>query len=277
MTLRERDACPECGSKRFKKNGHIHNGKQNHQCKTCGRQFVVDATNRVIDAEQRSMVERLLCEKISLHGICRAIGVSIRWLMDFMVARFAALPDHFYVQPVASSCDIVLGCLEVEADELWSFVQKKAHTQWLWIALDKQTRQILAFYVGDRSRDSAKQLWQNIPEVYWEQATFYTDQYAAYLSVIPAAQHQAITKLVRKTNHVERFNYTLRQSVPAGAQHAGVLQKNGQPRRCDSLLHLSLQSHQSSIACITLPAYQRTAVRITSAGQRGSLSRRTMR
>jgi transposase-like protein len=47
----------------FKKNGHIHNGKQNHQCKTCGRQFVVDATNRVIDAEHRSLVERLLCEK----------------------------------------------------------------------------------------------------------------------------------------------------------------------------------------------------------------------
>ena len=23
-----------------KKNGHIHNGKQNHYCKECGRQFV---------------------------------------------------------------------------------------------------------------------------------------------------------------------------------------------------------------------------------------------
>jgi transposase-like protein len=72
----------------FKKNGHIHNGKQNHQCKDCGRQFVVDATHREIGAEQRTVVERLLCEKISLHGICRTIGVSIRWLMDFIVARF---------------------------------------------------------------------------------------------------------------------------------------------------------------------------------------------
>ena len=103
MTISVRAACPECGSKRFKKNGHTHNGKQNHQCKTGGRQFVVDATNRVIDAEQRSMVERLLCEKISLHGICRAIGVSIRWLMDFMVARFIAVPDPLHVQPIASS------------------------------------------------------------------------------------------------------------------------------------------------------------------------------
>jgi transposase-like protein len=67
MTRSITEACPECGSQLFKKNGHIHNGKQNHQCKTCGRQFVVDATNRVIDAEHRSVVERLLCEKISLR------------------------------------------------------------------------------------------------------------------------------------------------------------------------------------------------------------------
>src|SRR5262245_27961334 len=135
MSIRE--ACPECGSQLFKKNGHIHNGKQNHQCKTCGRQFVVDATNRVIDAEHRSLVERLPCEKISLHGICRVLGVSIHWLMDFMVACFAAVPDHLQVLPAASSREVLLGCLDVEADELRSFVQQKAKPHWVWIAMDK--------------------------------------------------------------------------------------------------------------------------------------------
>ena len=43
-----------------------------------------------------------------------------------------------------------------------------------------QTRQIIAFHVGDRSRDSAKQLWANIPEVYHQQAIFHTDQYEVY-------------------------------------------------------------------------------------------------
>ena len=156
MALSIREACPECGSPRFKKNGHLHNGKQNRQSKTCGRHFVVDATNRRIDAAHRSVAERLLCERISLHGICRVLGIRIRWLMDFTVARFAATPAHLHVQPVVSSCDVVLGCLEVEAEELWSFVQKKTNPHWLWLAMDKQTRQILAFYVGDRSRASAK-------------------------------------------------------------------------------------------------------------------------
>jgi insertion element IS1 protein InsB len=40
-----------------------------------------------------------------------------------------------------------------------------------------------------------------------------TDQYVIYAGVIPAAQHRAISKLARKTNHLERFNNTLRQRV----------------------------------------------------------------
>jgi insertion element IS1 protein InsB len=103
--------------------------------------------------------------------------------------------------------------LEVEADEMSSFVQKKANKQWIWIAMDATSRQVIAFHVGDRSRRSAKLLWAKIPHTYRQHAMFYTDQYVAYEGVIPAAQHRAITKLARKTNHIERFNNTLRQRV----------------------------------------------------------------
>jgi insertion element IS1 protein InsB len=166
-----------------------------------------------MDGERRTMVERLLCENMSLHGICRAIGVSIRWLRDFMVACFAAVPEHLPVQPVKTSGEVLLGCLEVEADELWGCVQKRTNRHRLWLAMDEQTRQILALHVGDRSRESAKQSWTKIPTVYREQATFFTDQYTAYIGMIPPAQHQAITTGARKTNHIERFNNTLRQRV----------------------------------------------------------------
>src|SRR5918999_30235 len=69
------------------------------------------------------------------------------------------------------------------------------------------------FHVGDRSRQSARKLWGKIPRAYRQQATFYTDQYVVYEGVIPAAQHRAISKKARKTNHIERFNNTLRQRV----------------------------------------------------------------
>ena len=175
-----RDVCPQCASQQCKKNGHTHDGKQNHQCKHCGRQFVLDAASRVIGEEQRRLVERLLFEKISLHGIWRAVGVSIRWLMRCIDTCFATLPDHLHVQPVAAPRDVILGRLAVEADEMWSFVKRKAHKPWVWIAMDKQTRHIMAFHVGDRSHDRAKQLWANLPAVYREHAMFSTDQYTVY-------------------------------------------------------------------------------------------------
>jgi insertion element IS1 protein InsB len=175
-----RDTCPGCGSMQFKKNGHIHSGKQNHQCKACGRQFVASTEERIIAREQRMLIEHLLCERISLRGICRAVGVSLTWLLHFMVERFAACPDHLHVQFPNSPTDVVLLRLEAEADELWSFVQRRANRQWIWIAMDATTRQVIAFHVGDRSRDRAKELWAKIPMVYREQATFHTDQYDAY-------------------------------------------------------------------------------------------------
>jgi insertion element IS1 protein InsB len=45
---------------------------------------------------------------------------------------------------------------------MWSFVQKEANAQWIWIAMDAKTCQIMAFHVGDRSRDSAERLWAQI-------------------------------------------------------------------------------------------------------------------
>ena len=208
-----RDACPACGAQHFKKNGHIHTGKQNHRGKDCGRQFVVHPENRLIDEDRRTLVTRLLCEKISLHGICRAVGVSIRWLMDFMGACFDTAPEHLHVQRPDRPHEVIMRLVEGEADEMCSFVQQKANKQWLWLAMDRTTRQIIAFHVGDRSRESARQLWANLPTMYREQATFYTDQYESYKGVIPPERHKAITKKARKTNYIERFNNTLRQRV----------------------------------------------------------------
>ena len=81
------------------------------------------------------------------------------------------------------------------------------------MAMDAITRQVIAFHVGDRSRKSAKRLWDKIPLAYRQHAIFYTDQYVVYEGVIPVTQHRAISKLARKTNHIERFNNTLRQRV----------------------------------------------------------------
>src|SRR5262245_36848340 len=194
-------------------NGHIHSGKQNHRCQDCGRQFVACFEQSLISDDTRALIERLLVERISLRGICRVVGVTLKWLLGFLVQCFEALPDHLHVEPLTCPEDVMIQRLAVEVDEMSSFVQKKANKLWIWLAMDAKTRQVIAFHVGDRSRKSAKRLWAKLPQTYHQHATFYTDQYVVYEGVIPAAQHRAISKLARKTNHIERFNNTLRQRV----------------------------------------------------------------
>jgi insertion element IS1 protein InsB len=208
-----RECCPPSSSTHSKRNGHLYNGKQSYRCRACGRQCVQVFEQRLVSDEQRGMIERLLRERLSLHGVCRSVGVGMKWLASFVVECYDAAPDHLNVQLPHCPNTVLLRRLEAEADELGSFVGKKAKKRWLWLAMDAQSRQVLAFYIGDRSCQSARKLWNKIPATYRAQATFYTDAYQAYESVIPPAQHRAIRKKARKTNHLERFNCALRQRV----------------------------------------------------------------
>lgn len=96
---------------------------------------------------------------------------------------------------------------------MWSFVSNKQNKQWIWFALDEQTREIIRVYVGDRSRQSAKALWQSLPPVYRQCAVCYTDFWQAYEQVIPSKRHRAVGKETGQTSDVERFNNTVRQRV----------------------------------------------------------------
>ena len=97
MALRIRDGCPECGSVRCKKNGHIHNGKQNYRCNTGGRSLVACPENVVISLAQRDLIRKLLLERIPLSGISRVVGVSLRWLLNFITQVYEEAPDHLNV------------------------------------------------------------------------------------------------------------------------------------------------------------------------------------
>ena len=102
--------------------------------------------------------------------------------------------------------------LVIEMDELWTFVHKKRQARWLWIALERRTRRVLAWVVGDRSQNMAFERWHRLPlslEQRW-QATFCTDAWAAYDEPL-----LGMKRLTHKgqTNHALRLNCTLRQRL----------------------------------------------------------------
>jgi IS1 family transposase len=105
-----------------------------------------------------------------------------------------------------------LGMTTLELDELWSFVLKRSNKRWIWVALCRATRQVVAYVIGDRSHFTCQKLWERIPSVY-RQGHCFSDFWEAYSLVIPAEQHTAAGKESGFTAHVERWNNTLRQRL----------------------------------------------------------------
>jgi insertion element IS1 protein InsB len=140
-------------------------------------QFVDCFEQYLVSDDTWALIERLLLERLSLRGLCRTVGVGLKWLLGFLVTCFEDLPEHLNGRPITGNTDVMIQPLEVEADELVSFVQKKTNKQWIWLlAMDVKTRQIIVFHVGDRSRKRARQWWSKIPKTYRRYATFHTDQ-----------------------------------------------------------------------------------------------------
>lgn len=70
----------------------------------------------------------------------------------------------------------------------------------------------MACVIGGRGIATCRQLWRAIPIIF-RQGVCFTDFWDAYQAVIPDELHQAVGKETGLTNHVERFNNTLRQRL----------------------------------------------------------------
>ena len=100
---------------------------------------------------------------------------------------------------------------ELELDELWTWVLQRKNKKWLWLALCRRTRQIVAYALGCRGVATCRVLWSRIPTAY-KSAHCFANIWDAYAAVVPPDQ---LTQSERRgpVNHLERFNRTLRGRV----------------------------------------------------------------
>ena len=113
--------CPRCPARDIKKNGTTANGKQRYRCRRCGRQFIARYTYQGRDPTVRRLIVPLALNGRGVRDTARALGVSPTTVLKLLRARAARvrrarLPDRF---------------VELELDELWSFVGDKARQAWL--------------------------------------------------------------------------------------------------------------------------------------------------
>ncbi len=118
---------------------------------------------------------------------------------------------------------------------MWTFVGCKSATQWLWLAVERPSRRIVAWVLGDRSRATAERLWQALPGEYRTGTWYHTDEWEAYQGVFPAAAHRPSPKGSGQTSIVEAINCSLRQKC-------GVLvRKSCSFSRCLKMRHVRIQ------------------------------------
>jgi transposase-like protein len=48
------------------------------------------------------------------------------------------------------------GKLVIQCDEMWSFVGFKGNKQWIWLAIDVLTKEIVGVYIGKRDETGAR-------------------------------------------------------------------------------------------------------------------------
>ncbi len=108
----------------------------------------------------------------------------------------------------------------IEIDELFIRFGKKRQFRYLWVhagrngvALCRISRQVLAYFVGDRSKASLKALWKRVPGEYRKKLV-YTDEYNVYSAFFRPGQHRPCKKGGGRTSVAEGMNNKWRNKEP---------------------------------------------------------------
>ncbi|WP_259116858.1 IS1 family transposase [Salinibacter ruber] len=225
--IQETYECRECGSSNIIKNGHSASGSQQYHCKDCGAHKVLDPEPRGYSEEEKEKILRAYRERGSKRAISRIFGVSRNTLNRWLGKKGRE------AEPVADGLQPARDSDTLELDECWTYVRRRSNKRWLWVALCRRTRQVVAFVIGDRSAKTCARLWSRIPESYRKGRSF-SDFWKSYRPVFKEdPTHQQVGKSSGELAHVERFFGRLRQKL------ARYVRRTRAASQSERMLHLT--------------------------------------
>ena len=153
----------------------------------------IPAMNQLTDKE-RSRILACLVEGNSMRATQRMTG-------------FAKKTVERALREIGEACASLmdekmrgLTCTQIQCDEIWAFVgakQKNVRTPaqfekqwgdvWTWVALDRETKLIPAWFVGDRTAQSAYKFMRSLEPRLSNRVQLTTDGHHAYLVAVKAA------------------------------------------------------------------------------------------
>jgi IS1 family transposase len=147
-----------------------------------------------LDTKARALILRLLVEGNSIRSVTRIADVSkntvVKLLEDAGKACAAYHDEH--VRGVKAK--------HIQADEIWSFCYAKARNVaeaksapanagdiWTWTAMDRDTKLMVSYTVGDRSAETAREFMFDLAERLDGRCQLTTDGHAGYLKAVTDA------------------------------------------------------------------------------------------
>lgn len=176
------------------KSGKNSIGKQRYQCKHCHKRFITGYTYKAYRTDTNTKIIQFTKEGLGIRSTARLLAISTTTLLK----RILSIASGIKQPPIAFG-------KTYEVDEMRLFIGKKSRLRWLVYALDRETKQVVAFNMGRRTN---RTLTVVLKSLFLSKAkTIFTDKLKNYGYLIPKRAHRTV---FRSTNHIERSNLTFR-------------------------------------------------------------------
>lgn len=147
-----------------------------------------------LDAKTRALILRLLVEGNSIRSVTRIADVSKNTVTKLLEDAGKACANHhdLHVRDVKAE--------QVQADEIWAFCYAKernvaaakpapeeAGDIWTWTAIDKDSKLIISYTVGDRSASTAREFMFDLADRLATRVQLTTVGHGGYLKAVTDA------------------------------------------------------------------------------------------
>jgi len=172
-----------------------------------------------LSTEDRAKVVAALVEGNSLRATSRMTGIA-RMTVEKLLRDLGAACQEFHDKTVRN-----LKTRRVQADEIWAFCYAKrnnvtaeilkrnpdAGDVWTWTALDADTKLMVSWTVGDRTRETAHMFMRDVASRLSNRVQLTTDGNTAYFTAVEDAfgddiDYAVLNKIYSDVGHARRYS-----------------------------------------------------------------------
>ena len=185
--------CKYC-KKECVKDGFQKNGRQRYKCKKCNKKQQSEYKYHTYDSHIERSIIIYTKEGVGIRSTARLLKISTTTLLS----RKISIAGNIRQPPVAYK-------QIYEVDEIKSFVKCKKNLIWIVYALNRKTKEVVSYNVGNRTNVTLGAVIKTLDLS--NAKKIYTDKWRGYKSLISKKIHSTFN---RETNHIERHNLTIR-------------------------------------------------------------------